>query len=116
MKSFPEQAVIPAEEIARQAAYDAGYQDGRETGLVDGSQIAALPLLTAKETAAWLKISYLAFIDWHNTPGKTPRHVHVADRIRYRPADLDAWVSGDATASDDCTLCPVIEAAMEPSS
>jgi len=63
-------------------------------------------ILTAQEVANWLRISLSDFIAWHETPGKAPRHFHIGDRMRWREADLTAWmVVRPALVLEACEQC-----------
>lgn len=62
-------------------------------------------LLTAAEAAHYLAVPFAAFINWHEIPGAAPRHLHAANRIRYRIADLDGWLLGDVSCFEACHQC-----------
>lgn len=53
-------------------------------------------LLTVSEAARWAKVSE-SYLNKARLTGSGPRFVRLGRSIRYRPADLEAWVEGGAT-------------------
>ena len=55
-------------------------------------------LLTVSEAARWAKVSE-SFLNKARLTGAGPKFVRLGRSIRYRLADLEAWVQGSAAGS-----------------
>jgi predicted DNA-binding transcriptional regulator AlpA len=56
------------------------------------------PLLTQRETAAILAISVRS-LERMRMAGGGPRFIKVGHCVRYRPADVEAWIAGRLVTS-----------------
>ncbi len=65
-------------------------------------------LLTTKEVAKWLLVSHQTLNHWR-IYGSGPKFIRLsANRIGYRPDDVEAWLAGRAifTTNEDSTYVP----------
>jgi predicted DNA-binding transcriptional regulator AlpA len=64
-----------------------------------GSIPSAAPLLTSEQTAQELKVSERTLEDWRRT-GAGPPFIRISRRcVRYRRADIEAWLAERLKAS-----------------
>lgn len=65
------------------------------------SDLAGYRLLDSAEAAAILGLPLATLRTWRSRrPGYGPPAVHLGGNIRYRPADLLAWIDAHAEATD----------------
>jgi excisionase family DNA binding protein len=64
-------------------------------------------ILTIDQAAAYLSIPKATLYTWRTRrPGFGPRAVKLGGCLRYRRADLDAWVAEHVETLDDCAGIP----------
>jgi len=64
-------------------------------------------ILTIDQAAAYLSIPKATLYTWRTRrPGFGPRAVKLGGCLRYRRADLDAWVAGHVETLDDFAVIP----------
>jgi hypothetical protein len=73
--------------------------------LLAGRPATGPPLLTVQETAALLRCSVSSLNKWR-VNGLGPRFVRIGSRIRYRAADLAAYVAEQTRNSTSATTAP----------
>lgn len=71
-----------------------------------------MDLMTDKDVSALLGVSVAALAQWRHR-GKGPPFVREGNWIRYRRADVEAWVSARAALTAEVTPNKIREAASE---